>query len=318
MGWNRVNLQHILEVDQFAPSDIDQILTHARRMKVVAENRTGSSLRGRILATLFFEPSTRTRLSFESAMFRLGGQILSSEMASETSSAVKGETIEDTVRIVESYSDAIVIRHPKSGAAAEAAAVASVPIINGGDGPHEHPTQALLDLFTIQSELGRIDNLRVGLVGDLRYGRAPRSLARIMSLLPGTKLAMVAPEGIQMESDVLKALDDAGVSYEIHNDLEPIIGDLDVVYMTRVQKERFPSIVAYKEMSGKYKLDARLMDLLPPTSIVMHPLPRVDEIDHAVDSDPRAAYFRQARNGVYVRMAVLDMLLNPNGANRRA
>lgn len=308
-----MNLQHVLEVDQFAPADLDRILSHARRMKTVAENRTGSSLRGRILSTLFFEPSTRTRLSFESAMLRLGGQILSSEMASETSSAVKGETIQDTVRIVESYADAIVIRHPDYGAAAEAAAVSSVPIINGGDGPHEHPTQALLDLFTIQSELGRVDNLTVGLVGDLRYGRAARSLARILSMVPGTRLVMIAPDGIQMEQDILTVLDEVGVPYSLETELGPVIADLDVVYMTRVQKERFPTFASYIEMSGKYQLDTSLMKLLPPSSVVMHPLPRVDEIEHAVDQDPRAAYFRQARNGVYIRMALLDLILNGNG-----
>ncbi len=308
-----MNLQHVLEVDQFASADLDRILTHARRMKVVAENRTGSSLRGRILSTLFFEPSTRTRLSFESAMLRLGGQILSSEMAAETSSAVKGETIQDTVRIVESYADAIVIRHPAYGAAAEAAAVSSVPIINAGDGPHEHPTQALLDLYTIQSELGRIDNLNIGLVGDLRYGRAARSLARVLTKMPGIRLVMVAPQAIQMEQDVLSALDDAGVPYSLEAELGPVIKDLDVVYMTRVQKERFPTFASYVEISGRYQLDLELMANLPPTSIVMHPLPRVDEIDHAVDSDPRAAYFRQARNGVYIRMALLDLILNGDG-----
>jgi aspartate carbamoyltransferase catalytic subunit len=305
-----LELRHVLEVDQFNRPDLDRILRHARDMRTVSQNGTGSSLRGRILATLFFEPSTRTRLSFESAMLRLGGQILSSEMAAATSSAVKGETMQDTVRIVESYADAIAIRHPKQGAAEEAASVASVPIINAGDGAHEHPTQALLDMFTIQDELGRIDDFTIGLVGDLRYGRAPRSLARLLTRSRNCKIVLVSPPGIEMASDVLRALEAAGVEYEMTPDLEQVIDQLDVVYMTRVQKERFPSQSAYDAVAGHYTIDARLYEKLATTAVVMHPLPRVDEIKTDVDLDPRSAYFRQAKNGVYVRMALLDLMLN--------
>jgi aspartate carbamoyltransferase catalytic subunit len=302
-------LQHVLEVDQFDRRDVERILDHAARMREVAHQGTGSSLRGRILATLFFEPSTRTRLSFESAMMRLGGQVLSSEMASATSSAVKGESIEDTIRIVESYADVIAIRHPREGAADEAASVASVPIINAGDGAHEHPTQALLDMFTIRDELGRIDDFTIGLVGDLRYGRAPRSLARLLARV-NCRIVMVSPPGIEMAPDVIRVLDAAGVRYEIVNDLAPVISHLNVVYMTRVQKERFPSEEAYQEVAGRYVLDTELMAHLPADAVVMHPLPRVNEIHPDVDADRRASYFRQARNGVYVRMALLDILLN--------
>ena len=314
----RVPLKHVLEVDQFQRTDLDRILTHARAMREVARQRTGSSLQGRMLATLFFEPSTRTRLSFESAMLRLGGQILSSEMASETSSAVKGETIEDTIRIVESYADVVAIRHPHAGAAQAAARMASVPVINAGDGAHEHPTQALLDLFTLQDELGRIDGLTVALVGDLRYGRAPRSLAKLLTRTSDCRIIMVNPPGIEMAGDVLQVLDAAGVAWDQVSDLKAIAGDVDVIYMTRVQKERFPSERAYQEVRGRYKLDREILEQMRPDAIVMHPLPRVDEITPDVDADPRAAYFRQARNGVYVRMALLDMLLNGDGSGLRA
>jgi aspartate carbamoyltransferase catalytic subunit len=308
----------VLEVDQFDRPDLDRILRHARDMRTVAQQGTGSSLRGRILATLFFEPSTRTRLSFESAMLRLGGQILSSEMAAATSSAVKGETMQDTVRIVESYADAIAIRHPKQGAAEEAASVASVPIINAGDGAHEHPTQALLDMFTIQDELGRIDDFTIGLVGDLRYGRAPRSLARLLTRSRNCKIVLVSPPGIEMASDVLRNLEAAAVEYEMVADLQQVIDQLDVLYMTRVQKERFPSQSAYDAVAGRYTVDAKMLGRLPDTAVVMHPLPRVDEIHTDMDADPRSAYFRQARNGVYVRMALLDLLLNGDTLTNRA
>lgn len=311
-----MDLRHVLEVDQFDRGDVERILVHATHMREVARQRSGSSLKGRILASLFFEPSTRTRLSFESAMLRLGGEVLSSEMASQTSSTVKGETIRDTVRIVESYADVIAIRHPLHGAADDAASVASVPIINAGDGAHEHPTQALLDIFTIQDELGRIDDFTIGLVGDLRYGRAPRSLAKLLTRVNNCRIILVSPPGIEMSADVLKSLDDAGVDYETAEDLGPVMSRLNVVYMTRVQKERFPSEDAYNEVAGRYVLSPDLMALLPADGVVMHPLPRVNEIHPDVDADRRSAYFRQARNGVYIRMALLDMLLNGEGVLR--
>jgi aspartate carbamoyltransferase catalytic subunit len=305
--------QHILQVDQFERADLADLLAHAVEMQRVAERGGDNRLHGRILATLFYEPSTRTRLSFESSMFRLGGQVISSESASETSSAVKGETIEDTIRIVESYADVIAIRHPMAGAAETAASVASVPIVNAGDGPHEHPTQALLDLYTIQAELGRLDNLTVALVGDLRYGRAPRSLAMLLTRMSGTRILLVAPPGIEMSADVLQYLADHGVVAEQMHDLNAAVPQADVVYMTRVQKERFPAEDEYRRASGSYRFGLEQLALLKQDSVIMHPLPRVDEIAPDVDADPRAAYFRQARNGVYVRMALLDRLLNKRG-----
>lgn len=305
-----MRLNHVLEVDQFQRSDLDRILALAQTMRDVARRGNDTRLQGKILATLFYEPSTRTRLSFEAAMLRLGGQIISSEMAAETSSAAKGETIQDTVRIVESYSDVIAIRHPHAGTSADAASVASVPILNAGDGAREHPTQALLDLFTIREEIGRIDDFTIALVGDLRYGRAPRSLAKLLTRVSGCQIVMVTPPGIEMAQDVLDALTASGVAYELETDLADVIERVDVVYMTRVQKERFPSEDEYAAVQGRYQLDTSLLARLRDDAIIMHPLPRVGEIHPEIDADPRAAYFRQARNGVYIRMALLDLLLN--------
>lgn len=264
---------------------------------------------GRILATIFYEPSTRTRLSFESAMLRLGGSVISTENAREFSSAIKGETVEDTIMMASGYADAIVIRHHEQGAAARAAAVSPVPILNAGDGPGEHPTQALLDLYTIRHELGRMDNLRIALVGDLRYGRTARSLALLTRLTEGVELVFVSPQQVPMRQDIRDALTAAEVPFRDEPDLASVLPDIDVVYQTRVQKERFERDVEYQAVKGTYILDQAMYDLMNPDAIVLHPLPRVDEIATEVDADPRSAYFRQARNGVYIRMALLDLVL---------
>lgn len=271
--------------------------------------RHAAPLAGLTLATLFYEPSTRTRLSFETAMHRLGGNVISTENAREFSSAIKGETVEDTVRIVGGYADAIVIRHHEQGAAHRAASVSAVPIVNAGDGPGEHPTQALLDLYTIKHELGRIDGLRIALVGDLRYGRTARSLARLVRLTEGTELIFVSPPAVPMGDDVRAELDAASVLYRDEPALESVLPHVDVVYQTRVQKERFESAADYEAAKGRYVIDATAMRLLNSAAILLHPLPRVDEITTDVDPDPRAAYFRQAHNGVFVRMALLDHVL---------
>lgn len=301
-------MQHVLGVGQYDRATIEAILRSAREMRQVVSQGSDDRLRGCIMATLFYEPSTRTRLSFESAMYRLGGHVISSEMAAATSSAVKGETIEDTVRIVESYADLIVIRHPEAGAANRAADVASVPIVNAGDGPHEHPTQALIDIYTLSTELGRIDDLDIALVGDLRYGRAPRSLALLLTRCRNIRLTLVSPPDLRMGEDVLTKLDEAGVDYAITTDIEDVLS-CDAVYMTRVQKERFPDIESFEAVKSSYAFGPTELEHLGASSIVLHPLPRVDEISPVVDADRRAAYFRQARNGVYVRMALLDRLL---------
>lgn len=303
-------LQHVLEVRQFDRPWLDMFFQHTERMYEIAASGGSQRLDGRIMATVFFEPSTRTRLSFESAMTRLGGSVLSAEDAGATSSVTKGETIEDMARIVEAYADLLVIRHPESGAVTRAAAVVGVPVINAGDGPHEHPTQALLDVYTIHRELGGIDRLRIALVGDLKYGRAVRSLALLLTQARDTELVFVSPPTTRMGDDVKAELERTGVRFSEEADLRRVLPEVDVVYQTRVQRERFPSDGDYRAARGQYIIDAEAMSLLPPHGILLHPLPRVDEITPEVDDDPRAAYFRQARNGVYVRMALLDLLLS--------
>ncbi len=304
------SLRNVLEVRQFDRPQLDSLFTRADEMRIIAEAGGSNRLSGKILATLFFEPSTRTRLSFEAAMTRLGGSVLTAENAIETSSWAKGETIEDTARIVESYADAIVMRHPQAGGPARAAGVIDIPVINAGDGAHEHPTQALLDLYTIAHELGRVDNLRIALVGDLKYGRAPRSLALLLTQATGIDLIFISPPNVRMGDDVKSELRSKGVGFEEESNLLEVLPHVDVVYQTRIQHERFASEAEYEAARGKYVIDQAAMTALNPEAIVMHPLPRVDEIDPAVDHDPRAAYFRQARNGVYVRMAILDWLLS--------
>ena len=298
-------LDHVVSAAQFDRPLLEQLFSRADALR----DTRGTQLQGRIMATLFYEPSTRTRLSFESAMLRLGGSAIGTEAAHTFSSAIKGETLEDTVRMASCYADVIVLRHDEAGAAGRAAAVASVPVINAGDGPGEHPTQSLLDLYTIDHELGRIEGVHVALCGDLRYGRTARSLARLLTLFPGVRVSFVAPAVVQIGSDITAALDTAAVPYQLHESIDDVAADVDVIYQTRVQKERFTSMEEYEEARRAIRIDAELMSRLPQTAILMHPLPRVDEISTDVDEDPRAAYFRQAANGVAIRMALLEMLL---------
>ncbi len=295
------------------PGDLDlPLIDHLLSLAASLENgpAPGQRLDGRVLATIFYEPSTRTRFSFEAAMLRLGGQVISAENATTASSNAKGESLEDTIRIVAGYADVLVLRHPEVGSADRAAQVADVPIINAGDGAGQHPTQSLLDLYTIQKELGRLDHLRIGLVGDLQHGRTARSLALLLALVPGTDLTLVSPPALSMGDDVLAVLAAHGVRYREADQLADAVGDLDVLYQTRIQAERFETPEAYERHRGVYIVDPALMRRLPDHAILMHPLPRVGEIDPAVDRDPRAAYFRQARNGVVVRMATLHWALN--------
>jgi aspartate carbamoyltransferase catalytic subunit len=239
-------------------------------------------------------------------MYRLGGQVLSAENATRASSAAKGESLEDAIRVIGGYADAIVLRHPEAGAADRAAQVAQVPVINAGDGPGHHPTQALLDLYTIKKELGRLDHLRVGLAGDLRNGRTVRSLAVLLSRFPGNDLVLISPPGLRMGDDVIGSLAQAQQAVRETEDFAGPIPTLDVLYQTRIQAERFDSPEEYERYRGVYVVTADVMRRLSEHAILMHPLPRVGEIDPLVDADPRAAYFRQARNGLWVRMAVLD------------
>jgi aspartate carbamoyltransferase catalytic subunit len=302
-------LRHVLESQQFSRELLDELFERADAMRAEPQG-AGGRLRGRIMAALFYEPSTRTRLSFESAMLRLGGQTMGTDNAREFSSAAKGETLEDTIRIVGGYADVIVLRHPDEGAAARAAAVSDVPVINGGDGRGQHPTQALLDLYTIKDELGRVDGVRVAIVGDLANGRTARSLAYLLSKYRDVELWFVAPPQVGMGKDIKDHLDRHEVAWHETSDLDEVLPKVDVVYQTRIQKERFVDEAAYQAVRGVYVIDTDTMARLSPYAIVLHPLPRVDEIDPAVDADPRAAYFRQARNGVQIRMAVLDMVLS--------
>jgi aspartate carbamoyltransferase catalytic subunit len=299
---------HVLESQQFSRELLDEIFERADAMRA-DPRRVAGRLRGRIMAALFYEPSTRTRLSFESAMLRLGGRTIGTDNAREFSSAAKGETLEDTVRILGGYADVIVLRHHEAGAAARAAAVSDVPVINAGDGKGQHPTQALLDLYTIKDELGRVDGVRVAVVGDLANGRTARSLAYLLSKYKEVELWFVAPPQVGMGQDIKDHLDKHEVRWHETRDLDEVLPQVDVVYQTRIQKERFGDEASYQAVRGVYVVDQDTMARLSPYAIVMHPLPRVDEIDPAVDSDPRAAYFRQARNGVQIRMALLEMVL---------
>jgi len=243
-------------------------------------------------------------------MLRLGGEVATTESAREFSSAAKGETLEDTIRIVEGYTDVIVLRHYESGSARRAADVASVPIINAGDGPGQHPTQALLDMYTIQKEIGKLDGVSVAMVGDLANGRTVRSLAYLLARYEDVRLYFVAPEVVAMKDDIKEYLDRHNVQWEEADDLMAVARTVDVVYMTRIQRERFGDrIEDYEAARGKYIIDGSVMEVLRDDARVLHPLPRVDEIEPAVDADPRAAYFRQAHNGLYVRMALLRMVL---------
>ena len=304
------SLFHVLEAQQFSRDVMDKIFGVTREMENVVSRYGSNILNRRIMATLFYEPSTRTRLSFEAAMYRLGGEVITTESAREFSSAAKGETLEDTIRIVEGYADVIVLRHYESGSARRAADVASVPIINAGDGPGQHPTQALLDVYTIQKEIGRLDGIHVALVGDLANGRTARSLAYLLTKYKDVKLYFVAPDIVGMRDDIKAYLTENGVVFEEEDDLMSVMSKVDVVYQTRIQRERFGDrIQDYERARGKYIIDAAAMSALSDDAIVMHPLPRVGEIDPAVDTDPRAAYFRQAHNGVFIRMALLQMVL---------
>jgi len=304
------NLYHVLGAKQFSRTELGELFAAARGMEDVVRAGGNRSHEGRIMTTLFFEASTRTRLSFESAMSRLGGSVIGTENAAQFSSAIKGETLEDTIRIVSGYSDVIVMRHTDIGAAKRAAAVADVPVLNAGDGAGEHPTQALLDAYTIEKEAGRIDGVRIAMVGDLAYGRTVHSLSYILANYKDVMIYYISPENVRIPSSVKRYMDEKGIRYEETTDLDAVAGSIDVLYQTRIQKERFPSPEEYDKAAGQYIVDEKLMSLMSKNSIVLHPLPRAGEIAEAVDSDPRAAYFRQAQNGLYIRMALVDKALS--------
>ena len=287
--------------------EIDELLSLADRI-IEDPQAFAHKCDGKILATLFFEPSTRTRLSFESAMLSLGGKVLGFSSAS-SSSAAKGESVADTVRTVECYADIIAMRHPKEGAATVAAAKVDCPLINAGDGGHQHPTQTLTDLLTIHRLKGHLDNLTVGLCGDLKFGRTVHSLIRAMMRYEGVKFVLVSPRELQVPDYIRDDLVRSGYEFEEVERLEDAIGRMDILYMTRVQRERFFNEEDYIRLRDSYILDNEKMKLAKQDMIVMHPLPRVNEISVEVDDDPRAAYFRQAKFGRYVRMALILKML---------
>ena len=300
--------QDILSVDQFDRASLNAIFGVAHEMRVLVERFGGAELlQGKILANLFYEPSTRTSSSFTAAMQRLGGQVIPINNV-QYSSVSKGESLPDTVRTLECYADVIVIRHPEVGAAATAAYYADKPVINAGDGIGEHPTQALLDLFTVQEELQQIDGLTVVMVGDLRFGRTVHSLTKLLQNYD-VSFTFVSPEILRLPSDLIEAVEESGHSYRQEQDLHSVIGEADVLYMTRVQRERFTDLAEYDRVKDFFVVDRELMARARRKMIVMHPLPRVGEISYAMDDDPRAAYFRQMRNGMYIRMALLAALL---------
>jgi len=300
----QVPIRHLIGPHALDRALIEQLLERAAAFEEASDIE--ARLPGQLLATVFYEPSTRTRFSFEAAMHRLGGQVLSAENATRASSAAKGESLEDAIRVISGYAQGIVLRHPEVGAADRAAQVATVPVINAGDGAGHHPTQALLDLYTMKKELGRLDHLRVGLAGDLRNGRTVRSLALLLSRFPGNELVLISPPALRMGEDVVGLLQQAQQGVQETEDLVGAIAGLDVLYQTRIQAERFESSEEYERHRGVYVVTLEVMRRLPEHAILMHPLPRLGEIDPLVDADPRAAYFRQARNGLWVRMAVLD------------
>jgi aspartate carbamoyltransferase len=298
----------ILSVGQFTRSDLAYIFEVAHEMRSMVERvGTFDLLKGKILANLFYEPSTRTSSSFTSAMERLGGSVIPINEV-RYSSVSKGESLPDTVRTLECYADVIVLRHPEVGASALAAQYAGKPIINAGDGIGEHPTQALLDLFTIQEELGQIDGLTVTMLGDLKYGRTVHSLARLLSLY-SVRLNYVSPEILRMPAELVEEVTAKRIPQATHAQLEPALAETDVLYVTRVQKERFEDLEVYERVKGAFVVTSETMSRTKEHMIVMHPLPRVGEIDMAVDDDPRAAYFRQMEYGLYVRMALLALVL---------
>lgn len=321
-----MKVNHFVESQQLDAATIFSLFDKADEMR--AGKRKLSE--GKILATIFYEPSTRTRLSFESAMIRLGGNVITTENAKEFSSAMKGESLEDTVRIISSYADLIVLRHYEEGASKIAASVSGVPIINAGDGPGQHPTQALLDIYTIWKEIGRIDGITVAMVGDLRNGRTIRSLCYLLGKFSGVKIIFIAPLGLEIKEDIKEYLARHGVEYYEENDLNSNLPKADIVYATRIQKERIKDSDLFNTREG-FKINETNLQLIRKDARLMHPLPHVDEISLPIEveqKDARVAYFRQAENGLYIRMALLAHLLEnpyevpiikpPQGASQKA
>lgn len=296
----------IISVRDFSRKEIDYLLKTTKKVEKTTEDKL-KVLSGRIMGTLFFEPSTRTRLSFEVAMKKLGGEVIGFSEPALTS-IKKGETLADTVRVIENYVDVIVLRHPLEGSARMAADYASVPVINAGSGAEEHPTQAFLDLYTIYKEMGRIDGLNIGILGDLRYGRTVHSLTYALSLYDDITLYLISPEQLKMRKEVLETIKDK-IEFKETSRIEEVLPELDVLYVTRIQKERFPDPAEYQKVKGAYKITIPILEKAKKNLILMHPLPRVDEVDVEVDKTRHAVYFKQVKYGLMTRMALLGLVL---------
>ena len=309
-------MRNLIDILDFSTEEIDSLIAVANDI-IDNPDRYREACRGKILGTLFFEPSTRTRLSFTSAMMSLGGQVLGFDNAASSSTA-KGETVQDTIRMVSAYSDIIAMRHPKEGAPIAASRVATVPIINAGDGGHYHPTQTLTDLITISRKCGHFDGLTVGICGDLKYGRTVHSLIAAMSRYENVRFVLISPKELELPEYVKEDfLNARGIEYVETPDLEGAIPELDILYMTRIQAERFADKDEYERLKDSYILELSKLKYAKPTLSILHPLPRVNEISVDVDDDPRAHYFDQAAYGRYIRMALILMLLKTEGIDDR-
>lgn len=305
---NKFEKDHVVSIREFSVEEIDDVLELAKEMVPIAEGeKVDNRLQGKILANLFFEPSTRTMLSFDTAMKRLGGNTIGFA-SPQVSSVKKGETLADTVKVAAGYADIVVLRHPQEGAARLASKFSDKPILNAGDGAGQHPTQTLLDMFTIKEEMGGISGNHIGIAGDLKYGRTVHSLTHALSLYD-TDLTFIAHPSLQMPEEILHELDERGVDYTIEEDLESAIKDIDVLYMTRIQRERFPTDEEYYKVASTYIVKKKMLEDVKEDLIIMHPLPRVNEISEDVDDTKHARYFQQAANGVPTRMALLTLLL---------
>ncbi|AMD18404.1 aspartate carbamoyltransferase [Methanobrevibacter sp. YE315] len=303
-------LKNIISIKDFEREDIEYILNEASKLENIAKSKeTCEELKGKILGLMFFEPSTRTKLSFETAIKRLGGDGIGFEN-SGSSSVSKGESIADTAKMFEGYCDALVIRHELEGVSKFISGIVDVPVINAGDGAGQHPTQTLLDLYTIKNEIGSIDNLKIALIGDLKFGRTVHSLSNALSLFNNVKIYLVSPKELKMPQEILIDLNKTNIEYEEVDNIESIIDDVDVLYVTRIQKERFPDIDDYMKIKGAYVINKKMLE--GKDLIVMHPLPRIDEIAGDVDDTKYNKYFTQAANAVPVRMAILKTLIKNN------
>lgn len=299
-------MKHIIESQQFDQKIINKVFAIADKL----EKKTDNSMKGKIMATLFYEPSTRTRFSFETAMLRLGGNVVTTENAREFSSAAKGETIEDTARVISGYADVIVLRHSEEGSSKRASLVSSIPVINAGDGPGQHPTQALLDLYTIKRELKKIDGIKIAFVGDLKHGRTIRSLSYLLGKYKNITIYFISPKVLCVGDDIKEYLERHNTKFLETDDLKSVLKDVDVLYQTRIQKERFKTEKEYNAVNGCYTVNNEIVDQMKTKSIIMHPLPRVNEILPEVDASPKAVYFKQTKYGLLVRMALLKILFD--------